>query len=120
MGTNVCSVPMARWRGYGLSNPQSLDDTSAMNVAHAGQAAHKARRLQRGRRVSSAAVVGQDLALRVLVHQGSHDGRLPDPGLAGDQKRRIRTSVNDVSGPNTMSIPTAIDLSWVRLTNRKR
>jgi hypothetical protein len=33
-------------------------------------------------------VVGQDLAIRVIVHQGSHNGRLPDSGLAGDQKRR--------------------------------
>src|SRR5258708_449464 len=43
---------------------------------------------KRGRRVSWAAVVGQDLALRVIVDQGSHNGRLADPGLAGDQERR--------------------------------
>jgi hypothetical protein len=34
------------------------------------------------------AVVGQDLAHPVLVHQGGHDGRFPDLGIAGDQKRR--------------------------------
>src|SRR5262249_12862857 len=33
---------------------------------------------------------GQDLALWVLVDQGSDNSRLSDPGLAGDQKRRGR------------------------------
>src|SRR5260221_9658196 len=42
----------------------------------------KARRLHRGWRVSSAAVVGQDLALRAIVHQGIHNGRPADPRLA--------------------------------------